>query len=185
MKAVFALLVTAALLTACAAAVAPFLPAYRDLSVPIASKADFDPARYAGRWYEVARFPVPFQNGCAGSLAEYATPVGDTLRLRNSCLGPDGATLRAITGTAEVTGPGRLKVELTGVPFSAPLWVLWTDADYRTAVLGQPDGRAGWILNREADISPDRLEAARAVLDFNGYDTDRLIYASGVEANSR
>ena len=67
------------------------------------------------------------------------------------------------------------------MPFAAPLWVLWTDADYRTAVLGQPDGRAGWILNRDPEIPPDRLAAALTVLDFNGYDTGALIYAPAVQ----
>lgn len=174
-----ALLLTLAL-AGCTAAVAPLLPSYRDTDVAIASKADFDPARYAGRWYEVARFPVPFQAGCAGALAEYAAPEGDTLRLRNTCLDAEGAPLRAITGQAVVDGPGRLRVTLTGVPFEAPYWVLWTDTDYRTAVVGQPDGRAGWILNRTPVIRPDRLTAALEVLDFNGYDTDRLTYAAPV-----
>ncbi|MFO6465626.1 lipocalin family protein [Jannaschia sp. KMU-145] len=164
-------------LTGCAAAVAPLLPSYRDTTVAIASKADFDPARFAGLWHEVARFPVAFQSDCPRATAEYAAPTGDRLRLRNTCRTPDGTAIRAITGDATVIGPGRLRVELSGVPFAAPLWVLWTDADYRTAVLGQPNGRAGWILNRDPAIPEDRLRSALTVLDFNGYDTTQLRYA--------
>ncbi|MEL6588012.1 MAG: lipocalin family protein [Pseudomonadota bacterium] len=168
------------LLAGCTALVAPVLPSYRDQSVTIASKADFDPTRYAGRWYEIARFPVPFQAGCDGAVADYAPPEGDTLRLRNICLDADGRPLRSISGAARVAGPGRLSVTLTGVPFTAPYWVLWTDSTYRTAVVGQPDGRAGWILNRTPTLPRDRLRAALEVLDFNGYDTKRLVYSSGV-----
>ncbi len=169
-------LLLALLLAGCStAAVAPLLTSYRDPDVLIASKADFDATRYAGRWYEVARFPVPFQAGCAGAIAEYSTPENGTITLRNTCLDPSGDALRSITGSAEVTGPGRLTVELAGVPFTAPYWVLWTDTGYRTAVVGQPDGRAGWILNREPTIPTDRLRAAIEVLDFNGYDTTQLI----------
>ena len=164
-------------LTGCAAAVAPLLPSYRDPSVTIASKADFDPARFAGLWHEVARYPVPFQTDCPRATAEYTAPGPEgRIRLRNTCRDADGAPLRAITGRAAVTGPGRLRVSLTGVPFDAPLWVLWTDADYRTAVLGQPDGRAGWILNRRPSIPADRMTAAKTVLEFNGYDTTRLVF---------
>jgi apolipoprotein D and lipocalin family protein len=71
-------------------------------------------------------------------------------------------------------GPGRLSVRLSGVPVAAPYWVLWVDEGYRTAVVGQPNGRAGWILNRDPVIPEDRWIAAREVLDFNGYDLSRL-----------
>jgi len=43
-----------------------------------------------------------------------------------------------------------------------------------TAVVGTPNGRAGWILNRTPEMRADRLEAARQVLAFNGYDLSRL-----------
>ncbi|WP_296432028.1 lipocalin family protein, partial [Yoonia sp.] len=46
--------------------------------------------------------------------------------------------------------------------------------DYRTAVVGAPNGRSGWILNRTPDIRADRLDAARDILEFNGYDLSRL-----------
>ncbi|MEM9797976.1 MAG: lipocalin family protein [Pseudomonadota bacterium] len=167
------------LLTACSTAVvAPLLPSYRDADVPIASKADFDPVRYAGRWYEVARFPVPFQQGCAGAIADYGPPRGDLLAIRNTCLDEDGQPIRDIEGTARIDGPGRLQVVFDGIPFVAPYWVLWVDSGYRTAVVGQPDGRAGWILNRDPDIPPDRLQAALDVLDFNGYRTEELRLSS-------
>ncbi|WP_308915663.1 lipocalin family protein [Jannaschia sp. LMIT008] len=170
-----AVLLILALLSGCAKVAAPFLPAYRDTSVPIASKADFDLGRFAGRWHEVAKFPVPFQTGCAGAVADYSPAGPGQVAVRNTCLDPDGRALRAITGRARVTGPGRLDVALSGVPGAAPLWVLWTDADYRVAVLGQPDGRAGWIVSRDPTLRPDLMEAAREVLAFNGYDIARLV----------
>ena len=153
---------------------APLLPSYRDQAVAIASKADFEPARFAGTWREVASYPLPFQRGCAGATATYSLRPGGTLGVRNACLGADGAELRAIEGTAVPTGPGRLSVDLDGVPFDAPLWVLWTDADYRVAVLGQPDGRGGWILARELPLRSDLRTAAERVLAFNGYDVGSL-----------
>lgn len=145
---------------------------YRDTSVGMSSMAVFDPARYAGTWYEIASFPVPFQAGCTDTKAEYG--LSETgLSVRNSCL-QDGNRV-VIDGTATVSGPGRLKVRLDGVPFPADYWVLWVDEGYRTAVVGVPSGRAGWILNRSPDIPDDRLRAAREVLAFNGYDLSRLV----------
>ena len=41
-------------------------------------------------------------------------------------------------------------------------------------VVGSPNGRLGFILNRGA-FPPDRLKAARDVLEWNGYDLRRLV----------
>jgi apolipoprotein D and lipocalin family protein len=149
---------------------------YRDTDVQIASKALFEPQKYLGDWYEVARFPVPFERGCAGVTAEYGQDPDGRLTVLNTCRNLDGTTKSTIRGFAEVVGPGRLKVSFPTLPFGASdYWVLWTDDAYRTAVVGAPDGRSGWILNREPTIPADRLRAAREVLDFNGYDLTRLV----------
>ena len=145
---------------------------YRDTDVAIASMAAFDPVQYAGVWYEVASFPVPFQSGCRNTQAQYTPLPNGGIAVLNRCDTDDGE--ETIAGRAEVVGPGRLKVRLNGVPFAADYWVLWVDEGYRTAVVGTPSGRAGWILNREPVIPPDRLAAARSVLEFNGYDISRL-----------
>ncbi len=145
---------------------------YRDRSVAISSMAVFDPERYAGTWYEVARFPTPFQSGCTNTSAEYRVVSDTELSVRNSCL--RNGTQSVIEGRAKVSGPGRLKVRLEGVPVAADYWVLWVDEGYRTAVVGTPSGRAGWILNRDPAIPSDRLAAAEEVLRFNGYDVSQL-----------
>lgn len=147
--------------------------AYRDSSVQMTSMAIFDAQKYEGLWYEVARFPAPFQKGCTNTEAEYAVIAPGKLSVRNSCM-KDGR-LTVIEGSATVVGPGRLKVRLGGVPFAGDYWVLWVDEGYRTAVVGAPSGRVGWILNREPEIPADRLNAARQVLDFNGYRLSELV----------
>ena len=62
----FPLLAAAFALAACASA------EYRDTSVPIEPVARVDLDRYAGKWYEIARFPNWFEEGCAGVTAEYS-----------------------------------------------------------------------------------------------------------------
>jgi apolipoprotein D and lipocalin family protein len=173
-------LVMAALLAGCA--VQPGEPrgglfeVYRDTSVPISSKAVFEPARYLGLWHEVARYPVPFEAGCVGVTAEYGALPDGRISVRNICRNPDGSVRSVIEGSAEIVGPGRLAVRFPSVPFgAADYWVLWTDETYRTAVVGAPNGRSGWILNRDPVIPPDRLAAAKQMLAFNGYDLSRLV----------
>lgn len=158
-----------AALTGCVA-----FPSYRDADVPITSMAAFDPVRYAGTWDEVARYPVPFQAGCGAAQATYDLQSDGSFDVLNTCVTDEGSD-KSIAGTATIDGPGRLKVRLNGVPFAADYWVLWVDEGYRTAVVGVPSGRAGWILNRGPDIPEDRMTAARQVLTFNGYDVSQLI----------
>ena len=153
----------------------PVIPvqSYRDADAPFASIALFDPARFAGRWYEIASYPVPFQAGCSATQAVYTPRADGALDVVNTCR--RGGRIARIEGQAVPVGPGRLEVTFDTVPFlTAPYWVLWVDEGYRTAVVGVPSGRAGWILNRDPDIPADRLKAAREVLEFNGYDLTRL-----------
>lgn len=163
----FLLLSLIAALTACAD-----VKGYRNTSVPIGSVALFDAEKYTGVWYEIASYPTPFQSGCTNTTATYSKRDDGEIDVVNRCDTEKGP--RSIAGTAKVVGPGRLEVRLSGVPVSADYWVLWVDQDYRTAVVGNPAGRSGWILNREPTISQDRLVSARRVLAFNGYDLSQL-----------
>jgi apolipoprotein D and lipocalin family protein len=65
--------------------------------------------------------------------------------------------------------PGRFAIE-----GSDDWWVLWADADYRTLVIGTPSGRFGFVLNRDPALPPDRLQAVRDILRFNGYQTENM-----------
>ncbi len=149
---------------------------YRDTGTPMAPVAALDLDRYAGRWYEVARFPVPFQRGCTATTAEYGPPAGGKVSVVNTCRRErtDGPVSQ-IAGRATVVGPGQLQVRLGRIPFAGAYWVLWVAPDYGTAVVGVPSGRAGWILHRSPDIPPDRLAQARAVLAEAGYDLSQLL----------
>jgi len=166
----FVLLLALCLMTACGTQ-------YRDPSSPITPQADFDPSQYLGTWYEIARFPVSFQEGCTATTATYGLIDDNTISVVNRCRdgAPDGP-MKEITGTATIEGPGQLRVKFASVPFvRAPYWVLWVDEDYDTAVVGVPNGRAGWILARTPDITPETRMRAEDILRTNGYDTLALI----------
>lgn len=148
---------------------------YRDTNVAISSQVNFTAGKYLGRWYEVGRFPVPFERNCVGATAEYGKNDDGSISVFNTCYNADGSVRSTIVGRADPVGPGRLKVSFPSVPFvKSDYWVLWVDQDYRTAVVGAPNGRSGWILNRSPEISSDRLEAAKEILRANGYDLSRL-----------
>jgi apolipoprotein D and lipocalin family protein len=148
----------------------PAAPVFRDTARPIASAALFDWARFAGDWRVVARYPLAAEAGCAGGIVTYGAGSIDW-----QCLGPAGEILSQRQGAASPAAlPGRLSVDL-GPGYPAELWVLWVDFDYRTVVIGTPDGRGGWVLDRSEAIPADRMAAAREMLDFNGYDLGALV----------
>ncbi len=128
----------------------------RAVEKPVYSIAGFDPTRLSGDWVQVAGFG----RSCEGGRLQMAARLSYDL-----CLASGRAA-----GQAAPTGvPGR---------FEAPdgaLWVLWADADDRTLVIGGPDGRMAAVLNRAGGISSDRLQAARDILGFNGYDVSQLV----------
>lgn len=149
---------------------------YRDTGAPIVAQADFQPERYLGLWYEIARYPVFFEKGCTATTAEYGRIDAETISVRNTCRkdAPDGPAETA-TGKATIVGPGKLKVKFDRVPFvRGDYWVLWVDESYQTAVVGVPSGSAGWILARTPTIDAARRARAEAVLEANGYDPSRL-----------
>ncbi len=92
-------------------------------------------------------------------------PEGAVLRLRGTlCL---AGQAQAVSGTASLVGPGRLRVN------GEDWWVIWVDVGYRTLAIGTPSGRFGIILDRGA-IPADRLNAAREIFDFNSYRLEAL-----------
>ena len=149
---------------------------FRDTATPIAAQQNFNPERYLGRWYEIARFPVRYEDGCTATTAEYGAIDATTVSVLNTCHKgtPDGP-VEGISGKATIVGPGQLKVKFPSVPFvAADYWVLWVDEDYQTAVVGVPSGTSGWILARTPEIDAARRAEAEAVLTRNGYDVSRL-----------
>ena len=139
---------------------APAAPGLRDGATPIASAAAFDPGRFADVWHVAAAYGAEAR---CGPLAETWSLTGPgRYRVTGTACGPNGA--RAFLTEARVTGPGRI------VRDGEELWVLWTDADYRVAVVGTPSGSFARLLSRTPVVRPDLMIAARRVLEFNGYD---------------
>lgn len=146
---------------------------YRATGTPIYSNAVFQLDRLAGRWVQVADF-APAEAGACAARGLTVTPgaAGQLTIDADLCL---GAERRRYLGPAATSGPGRIRLAATDpTGIGAEWWVLWVDTDYRTLVVGTPSGSFGMILNRTGVLPPDRLTAAREVLEWNGYDLSRL-----------
>lgn len=174
---------TALTLAACAAP-----PVNRDARVPIGEVAAIEPARYAGRWYEIARFPNAFERNCAGVTADYALRTDGRIGVRNTCRAgaPDGPA-RVAEGLARIVDPqtnARLRVRFFG-PFEGDYWVLDRAEDYAWSLVGEPSGRYLWILAREPIISDALRADLLARLYARGYRTEALEWTAQARSPAR
>lgn len=127
---------------------------FRNPTVPFGGASRFDANRFAGAWATMA---------CLGRCA------------REVRYGPaaDGSYLREAAGQTTsylVSAPGILRA----IGSQDRLVVMWVDEGFRTAVVGDADGRWAAILNRGRKPAPDRIKAATEILDFNGWDISKL-----------
>jgi apolipoprotein D and lipocalin family protein len=166
-----------ALKTPFAVLVAAFfvLPAMALAQAPVASVPAVDLARYSGKWFEIASFPMFFQRNCvADATAEYAAAADGALSVRNRCrtdTGFDEATGKATV--VEGFGNSRLKVSFFW-PFKADYWVLGLDPEYQWAVVGNPNRKYLWLLSRTPQLAPKLMEAALAAASAQGFELTQL-----------
>lgn len=144
---------------------------FRNQGVNITSSIRFDAAKFAGDWYLIETFAV------SGEIVEpvvmsFRKDLKGQISYAEASFAQRGKPKQWLALNDD--GQGRLSIP--GAPKTAdPIWVLWVDEDFRTAVLGTPSGKFGHIINRSPNLRRDRLKAAREVLSFNGYDTKFLV----------
>lgn len=160
------------------------LPPGLHAKAPVQPQASMDIGRYAGQWYEIARFPNRFQQQCAGDVTANYTPLPEgRLQVVNRCRLADGREERAtaVAKRARPEGPDTvLKVRfapswLSALPLVwADYWVLAVDPAYQHALVGTPDRDYLWILSRTPLPDAAAYEALVAQARAQGYDVSRL-----------
>ena len=154
---------------------------YRDPSAAMTTTGPVDLERYQGRWYEIARFPNRFEEGCEGVTAEYTQNPDGTVKVVNTCRqGATDGPVETAEGVATSASPDNDKLLVTFVPWlpfaRGDYWILDLDDEYTVVVVGAPSGSTGWILARTPAINEDQKQRALSVLQANGYDTGLLYF---------
>ena len=150
---------------------------------PVRPVPSVDLNRYAGDWFEIARFPNRFQRGCLGDVrATYARRPDGRVEVVNRCRTTNGETeARGIARVADEQSFARLKVRFAPAWLSfLPLvwgdyWIIGLAPDYSWAVVGDPGREYLWILARTPQLDDEAGAAARAVARNNGFDVSRLV----------
>ena len=147
-------------------------------SKPVEVVPSLDLQRYAGRWFEIARYPNRFQKNCAGdTAAEYALRADGKISVKNTCRKSSGEAIVA-NGTAKVAdakGPkSKLKVTFFW-PFYGGYWVSGLDPDYRWAIVGDGNRDYLWILSRTPRLDEPTYARILEIIRRQGFDPGRLI----------
>ena len=147
-------------------------------AAPLESVDDFELERYLGLWYEIAKYPVSFEDGLVGVTAEYSLREDGDVRVENGgfegSFDGDRSTATAKAWVPNAERPAELKVQFFW-PFSAKYWVVALDPDYRWAVVGEPARKYLWILSRTPQLDDATYGALLVrIREELGYDTERL-----------
>lgn len=145
---------------------------------PVRVVAGVDISRYAGTWYEIAKYPNRFQRGCVATSATYTVlPGGRAVEVVNRCRngsldGPE----RSIKGKARVVDEetnARLKVTFFW-PFSGDYWIIDLGSEYEYAVVASPDRKYLWILSRTPRMDDHVYERILEKVREQHFDPSRL-----------
>lgn len=122
-----------------------------------------DVSRYLGRWYQIARNPLPFEGDCACAQQTLTVNADGNVGVYNSCNDktPEGP-LREIRGYAindDPTTNARFTVDFF-LPQKGQYWVIGLDQDYRYAVVSDPSHRSLYILSKTPELAPELIEEA-------------------------
>ncbi len=137
-----------------------------------------DVEQYMGTWYEIANFPMRFQEGCTGTTATYALD-GDKVSVVNRCFidSLDGKE-EVATGRARIVDTesnAKLEVSFFG-PFWGDYWIIDLADDYSYAVVGHPDRSYLWILSRTPQMDEQVYAGIlERLVDESGYDLSALV----------
>ena len=138
--------------------------------------------QYAGKWYEIARFPMFFQRNCARDVtATYSLNADGTVKVDNRCVKSNGEQMGSI-GQAHAVDASNSKLKVTFLPSwlrwlpvgEGDYWVLKLDSQYQTVLVGSPNRKYLWILSRQPQLDEQTymsyVEAARK----QGFDITQL-----------
>ncbi len=139
--------------------------------------------RYAGKWFEIARYPNKFQKKCVGNTtATYTLKPDGNVEVFNQCLVKNG-TLDGATGEAKaVEGSSNAKLEVRFAPKSVSFlsgnwgdyWIVDLDGDYKYAAASDPKRENLWILSRTPEMNDATYQNILRRLERLGFNPAKL-----------
>ena len=152
--------------------------------LPLKTVPSVDLNKYAGQWYEIAKYPNKFQKQCVGNTtAVYSLKDEGKIEVLNRCLKKDG-TVNDAKGEARVADRAtKAKLEVRFAPgFLSWLpqvwgdyWVIDLPSDYSYSVIGTPDHKYFWILSRQPQMDDSTYQAILRRAEQQGFVPAKVI----------
>ncbi len=150
-------------------------------SLPLATVKSVELNKYAGEWYEIAKYPNWFQRNCAGTKAKYVLVQSGMIGVINTCQKKNNPKLlETATGKARVADTKtNAKLKVSFLPFGVSLfegdyWILYLDENYQTAIVGTPNRKYLWFLSRTAQISETKYSQLSKIAEEKGFDPKKI-----------
>jgi apolipoprotein D and lipocalin family protein len=135
-----------------------------------------DLTRYAGLWYEIARYPNSFQKGCLGTTATYTLRDDRTVGVINSCRNDTDGSIRQVKGKAWSVDKSNAKLKVSFFwPFRGDYWIIDLGKDYEYAVVASPNRKLLWVLSRSPQMDEAVYSAILKRVESQGFDPGRVI----------
>lgn len=144
-------------------------------AVPVAG---FNPDRYLGRWYEIARLDFNHEKDMSNVTAEYSLNEDGSIRVQNRGYDYDKNIWKEAIGKAKFQGSptiGALKVSFFG-PFYSGYNIVALDPNYQHALVVGKNLDYMWILSRTTGLPEATRIEYLAVADALGFDTNKLVW---------
>ena len=138
----------------------------------------FEPDRYMGKWYEIARLNHSFERDLNNASATYTRKANGDIQVKNRGFNTKSGAWKEIEGHARFLVDetvGSLKVSFFG-PFYGGYHIIALDRqNYNYAAVTGPRLSYFWILSRNRTLDESIYEKLVAQAVAWGFDTDQLI----------
>jgi lipocalin len=137
-----------------------------------------DLERYAGTWYEIARYPHSFEKNLVGVTATYTLREDGKIGVLNQgfkgSLEGERSQARGKAKIPDPSEPARLKVSFF-LFFYGDYYILELDQEnYQWAMIGSSSPNYFWILSRKPQIDPGIYDMLLKNAKDRGYDLKRI-----------
>jgi len=139
----------------------------------------FEPNRYLGKWYEIARLDHSFERDLSNVTAHYSRKESGEIDVINRGFNGETGEWKEIKGRARFIkseSVGSLKVSFFG-PFYGGYHIIELDKEnYAYAMVAGPSRSYLWILARDKTLNPRTLSDLVSKAKQWGFETKNLIY---------
>lgn len=146
----------------------------------------FDPQKYLGKWYEIARLDYSFEKNLNNTTAEYHLNDDGSIKVINRGYNFKKQKNEKAVGKAKFVGShdeAKLKVSFFG-PFYAGYNVIALDPDYKYALVAGKNLKFLWLLSRETTIPGQVKNEYLKKAEDLGYDINSLIWVDHNQAGN-